>query len=134
MATPADIVGRARARLGVRFRPQGRGPLGLDCVGLVAAAIGANEVPYQYASRQGSLAEVEAELHRAGLNRAAAMAPGAVLVMNAGPGQLHLGIWTGASLIHADARLRRIVERPGKPPWRVLGIWRFPSDQPAGED
>ena len=27
--------------------------------------------------------------------------------------------------VHADAQLRRVVERPGEPPWPVIGIWRF---------
>ena len=49
---------------------------------------------------------------------------GDLLMMRTGPGQLHLGIWTGAGLVHADAGLRRVVERPGAPPWPVLGCWR----------
>ena len=46
------------------------------------------------------------------------------MLMATGPGQLHLGVWTGEGLVHADAGLRRVVERPGVPPWRVLGMWR----------
>jgi hypothetical protein len=38
--------------------------------------------------------------------------------------QLHLGIWTGGGIVHADARLGRVVERPGMPPWPVIGAWR----------
>jgi hypothetical protein len=50
--------------------------------------------------------------------------PGDILLLNAGPAQLHLGIWTGAGLIHADAALRRVVETPGLPRWPILSIWR----------
>jgi hypothetical protein len=56
------------------------------------------------------------------------MGAGDVLVMNAGPGQLHLGLWSGTGLIHGDAGLRRVVERPGAPPWPVTGLWRIGED------
>ena len=49
---------------------------------------------------------------------------GDVLLALAGPGQLHLAIWTGDGVIHADAMLRRVVERPGAPPWPVVSVWR----------
>jgi hypothetical protein len=54
---------------------------------------------------------------------------GDVLVMRAGPEQLHLGIVTRAGLVHADAGLRRVVERPGAPEWPVLGNWRVVGDR-----
>jgi hypothetical protein len=47
-----------------------------------------------------------------------------VLLTRTGPGQLHLGVWTGSGLIHADVGLGRVVERPGAVAWPVLGIWR----------
>jgi cell wall-associated NlpC family hydrolase len=128
MFSPAEIVARARALIGVRFRAQGRSPAGLDCVGLVVQAIGASEVPRDYALRGTSAARLAAELEAAGLRRVDAMRPGDVLVMNAGPGQLHLGLWSGTGLIHGDAGLRRVVERPGPPLWPVTGIWRIGED------
>jgi len=33
-------------------------------------------------------------------------------------------VWTGDALVHADLGLGRVVERPGAPPWPVLGGWR----------
>jgi len=123
------IVARARVLLGVRFRPQGRSAAtGLDCVGLAAAAAGVERVRQDYALRGGSLARLNAGLAAAGLKQEEAARPGDILVMAAGPAQLHLGIFTGAGIIHADAALRRIVERPGPAPWQVLGIWRFEED------
>ncbi len=118
------VVERARALVGTRFRAQGRGADGVDCVGLVAAALVRGDVRADYALRGGDLDALAAELAAAGLCRVPAAAPGDVMVLRAGPGQLHLGVWTGAGLVHADAGLRRVVERPGAPPWPVLSIWR----------
>jgi len=129
MFSPAEIVARARALIGVRFRAQGRSAVaGLDCVGLVAEAIGARGVPRDYALRGSSPARLAAALDAAGLHRARVMRAGDVLAMNAGAGQLHLGLWSGTGLIHGDAALRRVVERPGPPPWPVTGIWRIGED------
>ena len=114
---------RARALIGVRFRAQGRDPrFGLDCVGLAGAALNI-EAPGGYALRSDDLATLERALVSAGLHRARDAAAGDLLVLRPGPGQLHLAIRTGAGIIHADARARRVVERPDLP-WPVLSIWR----------
>lgn len=127
--TPEAIVATARALIGVRFRPQGRSPeTGLDCVGLVAAAIGAPPPAADYALRGGSPERIAAALGREGLVQVAAAEPGDVLVMRPGPAQLHLGIRTAEGLVHGDAALRRIVERPLPVPWPVLHIWRRGTD------
>ncbi|MGE0180224.1 MAG: NlpC/P60 family protein [Sphingomonas sp.] len=122
----AAIVARARILIGTPFRPQGRSETGLDCVGLVAAALNV-DAPADYPVRGGSVAQLAAALATAGLRRVRARRPGDMLAMRSGPEQLHLGIWTGDGIIHADARLRRAVERPGEPQWPVLGIWRLRS-------
>ena len=49
---------------------------------------------------------------------------GDLVLFRAGPGQLHLGIASEDGVIHADASLRRVVERPGMPPWPELMRWR----------
>jgi murein DD-endopeptidase / murein LD-carboxypeptidase len=114
----------ARALVGARFRLHGRDPaLGLDCVGVVAAALGRG-APADYAMRTGDADRAAMWLAAAGLARAGAAAPGDVALMRTGPGQLHLGIVTEAGLVHADCGLGRVVERPGAPPWPVLGLWR----------
>lgn len=119
-------VARARALVGTRFRPQGRSPdTGLDCVGLAAAALGIEEAPRDYPLRGASPARLRAGLEAAGLRPVAEPRPGDLLVMRAGPEQLHLGIFTGDGLIHGDAGLRRVTERPGPPPWPILEIWRM---------
>lgn len=123
------IVARARAMLGIRFRPQGRSrETGLDCVGLAAAAVGASDVPRDYALRGASLERLTAGFEAAGLKRVEQARRGDVLVMEAGPAQLHLGILSDDGLIHGDASLRRIVERPGLVPWPILSAWRKTED------
>ncbi|HVQ09376.1 MAG TPA: peptidoglycan endopeptidase [Allosphingosinicella sp.] len=123
------VVANARALIGVEFRPQGRSPAsGLDCIGLAAAAIGVRNPPRDYALRGGSAARLAAALAAAGLRAVAAARPGDLLVLAPGPAQLHLGIVTEGGLVHADAGLRRVVERPGPAPWPILSIWRIGED------
>lgn len=126
MSKGEEIVARARRLVGTRFRPQGRDPAwGLDCVGLAALALEIVEVRGDYALRGGSVDLLHRELARVGLDRAAAPAPGDVIVMQAGARQLHLGIATGSGIVHADAGLRRVVERPGPPPFELISTWRL---------
>lgn len=122
---PDEIVARARSLIGTRFRPQGRSAAeGLDCIGLAALAIDARNVPRDYALRGNSDRRLATALAAAGLAAADVMAAGDVLVLAPGATQLHLGIFTGTGLVHGDAGLRRVVERPLPLPWPVLGIWR----------
>lgn len=116
----------ARAALGVRFRLHGRDAGGLDCVGLVALALRAEGfggvVPSGYAFRSGDAEQAQAALLAAGLVPGTGEA-GELLVLRTGPGQLHFGICTGGGIIHADAMLRRVVERADVR-WPVIGRWR----------
>ena len=120
----------ARGAIGVPFRLHGRSPEnGLDCLGLAALAMRAagyeGAVPSGYALRSGNAAQVRAAIATAGLMEAKAPRPGDLLLLQAGPGQLHFAIDTGTGILHADAMLRRVVERPGAPPWPVIGRWRM---------
>ena len=122
----AIVVAAARACLGARFRLHGRSAAtGLDCVGLAAIAYGQGRVPAGYALRGGDPATVSAGIEMAGLVAAAgAPRPADLLLLHPGAHQLHLAILTDRGFIHADAGLRRVVEVPGPPPWRLLGRWR----------
>jgi len=118
------VLARARACVGARFRTQGRDPaLGLDCVGLAAAALG-REARGGYAMRFGDAAAVGAMIDAAGLARVEEARAGDLLLMRSGPGQLHLAIRSEDGIIHADAAARRVTERPGDAPWPVIGVWR----------
>lgn len=134
MARGERVAARARSLVGVRFRPQGRDPeTGLDCVGAAAAAAGveAARVRRDYAMRGETLAAIEHDLCDLGCRpvRDGEAAPGDVIVCAAGPAQFHLLVVTEAGFVHADARLRMVVERPMPPPWPLIGVWRL-----AGED
>lgn len=121
-------VAAARSAVGARFRLHGREvESGLDCVGLVALALRAEgfegAVPSGYALRSGDASRVWRAIEAAGLVAGEDSRPGDLLLLRTGPGQLHFAIWTGSGIVHADAMLRRVVERPGSS-WPVIGRWR----------
>ena len=123
--SPEAIVARARKLVGTRFRPHGRTEAeGLDCIGLVALAIDARDVPRDYTLRSSARPQLAARLEAAGLVTVEPMVPGDILVFAPRQDQLHLGIFTGIGLVHGDAALRRVAERPLPLPWPVLDIWR----------
>lgn len=127
------VVVRARAVLGVPFRLHGRDPAhGLDCVGLAALAVGTERVPTGYRLRGGDPDRVAALLRAAELGKVDDAAPGDLLLLRSGPGQLHLAIDAGGGFIHADALLRRVVERSGPPPWPLVGRWRVQATSRSG--
>jgi murein DD-endopeptidase / murein LD-carboxypeptidase len=124
----ADYAARARALVGIRFRPQGRAPdLGLDCVGLIICAFGlpADLVRRDYRMRGNHGREMLGELakpfrkvprkHRR---------PGDVLLLEVACDQLHLAILTETGFVHADARRGKVVQTPGMPPWPIVGAFR----------
>jgi cell wall-associated NlpC family hydrolase len=134
MTAGARVVLAARALVGTRFRPHGRDPaLGLDCVGLAALAFRAGgfegAIPSGYALRGGHPERVAARIDATSLRRCDDRRPGDLLLCASGPGQLHLAIASADGVIHADATLRRVVERPGALPWPVLGRWRIDDER-----
>jgi lipoprotein Spr len=85
-------------------------------------------VESDYAQRGGDPDRLGKTLSAAGLLRIDAASPGDLIVMQTGPAQYHLGIATADGMVHADARLRRVVETPGPPRWPVMSIWRARED------
>lgn len=119
----------ARAAVGTGFRLHGRSiESGLDCVGLVELALRAEgfagTAPSGYALRSGDAGAAARQLAQAGLAPAQPPFPGDVMLLRVGPAQLHLAIAGETGIIHADAMLRRVVERPSID-WPVLGRWRL---------
>lgn len=123
-----EIVERARALIGRRFRPQGRDPeMGLDCIGLACAAyqVPAAEIPFDYRLRgdhRGQLVNGLPAWFRT-VAKSAAKA-GDLVLLEVAPDQLHVAILTERGFVHADARLRKIVEAPGAPTWPILSVHR----------
>ena len=97
-------------------------------MGLAALALRAEGfegvVPSGYALRSGDAARVYATIAAAGLVEAREARAGDLLLLRTGPGQLHFAIDVGGGIVHADAMLRRVVERPGVR-WPVIGRWRM---------
>lgn len=124
-----EVAVAARRLIGVRFRLHGRDPAsGLDCVGTVAAALNAcgfeGAVPTGYALRGGEPGRIAARLDTL-MTRVELPREGDVLLFALGAGQLHLAVKTACGIVHADAMLRRVVERPGAIEWPLIGAWRW---------
>lgn len=117
-------IAHARTLVGTPFRLHGRDVQGVDCVGLVALAFRQSDVPSGYALRTADVVAVTAPMRAFGFRKRRTLKPGDVVLLDAGPAQFHLGLWTGDSLIHADAGLRRVVETPGAARWPINSIWR----------
>ena len=122
-----DHAARAQALVGTRFRVQGRGADGLDCVGVVLASfdLRATSVRHDYRLRGAHLTEIRRalELHFRRVPRTALRA-GDVMLLSAGEQQAHLAVRTERGFVHAHAGLRRVVETPGMPEWPLLGVYR----------
>ena len=117
--------------VGVPFRAQGCDPaMGVDCVGLVwaaYAAIGRRVVrPRDYPLRGWARARVAAALEAAGFVPVDAEArDGDVALIAFAAGQFHLGLTGPASLVHAHAGLRRVVETPFDAGREDAALWRL---------
>lgn len=126
----AAIVARARSAVGARFRPQGRTiERGLDCIGVVATAIGMepDRAPDDYHPGGGDPEGADRAFRVCGFARLAEdqVEAGDVLLVRSAPTQLHAVVLTRGGYIHAHAGLRRVVETPGAVPWPVISAWRF---------
>lgn len=122
-----DFAERARALVDTRFRFQGRGRDGLDCVGVVLATFGID--PAGVRSDYGPDHQDQIELDTALLKHFSRLqprqlAPGDVMLMTITKRRLHLGIRTREGFVHAHAGLRRVVETPGMPEWPLLAAYR----------
>lgn len=134
MSVSADeIVRRALALVGSPFRPQGRDSrTGVDCVGLVLCVFGipGKEIRRNYRLRGAHRREIEAQLSRRFRRITSKQKRGGdVLLCSVSADQMHLAINCAQSFVHADARLRRVVETPGSPIWPITGVYRLRATQ-----
>ena len=129
----------AESLVGTRFRLFGRDPAyGLDCVGLVAAALARSgrsvSAPIGYGLRSADIEKFLPFATHAGLEPCSGdPMRGDVLLMRPGPAQHHLVIATAPHMIvHAHAGLRRIVSQPlptdPEPAMPILRAWRLPTE------
>jgi cell wall-associated NlpC family hydrolase len=125
--TPEEVVASARRCVGARFRAQGRDPeTGLDCVGVAAVAMDKTMPPARYPQRGQdwrSIALVAEAMELWPIFPGEARA-GDLLMVEPGPGQNHMIVMTPTGFVHADVRLRKVVETLGPPQWPVLAAWR----------
>jgi cell wall-associated NlpC family hydrolase len=122
----------AEGFLGASFRLHGRDPLtGFDCLGLVLIAMAEIGRPVHFAFSYG-LRNLEPERF---LRLAEAVGffttetpfePGDILLLEAGPAQVHLAIvGVEGGIVHAHAGLGRVVHTPFPLPWPVVRQWRL---------
>jgi cell wall-associated NlpC family hydrolase len=125
----------AQGFVGAPFRFRGRDARsGLDCVGLVVAALESIGAPtpaiVPYALRQHDFAAQLECAGNAGFDEVVGrLLAGDVLLLRPGPAQVHLAIvGSDGGLIHAHAGLGRVVLTPSPVPWPVERHWRLRHD------
>ena len=133
MITPDALIQEARTWVGVPFLHQGRSREGVDCVGLVIVvgrALGIlprdfERTAYGRVPHAGKLLQ-EIAAHCVST---ATACPGSLLVLRWQGDPHHIAICTGANLIHANARVGRVVEHGYRHPWPKLtqSVWRMPG-------
>lgn len=127
--TPDEFAAAAEALLGAPFRLGGRDRAsGVDCVGLVACALGGGDAPRGYGLRNSTIARHLAHVTQAGFADAGApIRRGDLLLVQAGPAQHHLLVALAADrFVHAHAGLRRVAIHHGPLGWPLVAHWRLP--------
>jgi cell wall-associated NlpC family hydrolase len=126
------LIDAARSFVGTPFLHQGRNRRGLDCIGLVIAALTQvgviyyEEPPtYTRLPRGGSLLDPL----RSYCKEAATIEPGVVVAMRFRREITHVALVTGPTIIHAYEGAKRTVEHGYNNRWRKLtvGQWRLPG-------
>ena len=126
------LAAAAEALVGTRFRLHGRDPeTGLDCIGVLAAALAALErpapLPCGYRLRTHRLPPLRALAGACGFSEAGRpILPGDVLLVRTAPCQFHLVIAAARGrFVHAHAGLKRVVMLDRLPDWPIAGHWRL---------
>jgi cell wall-associated NlpC family hydrolase len=122
----------AESFIGTPFRFRGRDPrTGLDCVGLVGAALQAlgARTPFvpPYAMWQRDFAaQLDSAADAGFADVTGDPRAGDLLLLRPGPAQVHLAV-VGASggLVHAHAGLGKVVLTPPPVPWPIERHWRL---------
>ncbi len=130
--TGRDLAVAAQSLIGCRFRLHGRDPAtGLDCIGVLAAAMASLghplSLPSGYRLRLAAHDAWLPDIAACGFSAAVLpFLPGDVVLLQIGPGQVHLTIAADLTgWVHAHAGLRRIVMAPELPDGPILHHWRL---------
>lgn len=130
--TPGQLASEAAKLVGGPFRLHGRDPhSGLDCIGLLAAAMAAAGrpivVPTGYPLRLNDLTRWLPDPQAWGfVATSLPFEAGDVVLTQPGPGQFHLAIAGPAQTwIHAHAGLRRVVSETEFRAGSILHHWRL---------
>lgn len=128
----AALASAALALIDVRFRLHGRDPAtGLDCVGVLAAALAAigrpATLPSTHSVRTREPRDLGAIAASCGLAHARGPAQaGDVAFVRIAATQFHLLIQVDDRRhVHAHAALRRVVVHEGTIAWPIAALWRL---------
>ena len=139
MTTAADFIAEARTWIGVPFRHQGRSRHGVDCIGLVLQVRGKFEPPW----RPAAAANVQYRRNPQAL-LAAGIAENCIRLDRPEPAACaliqwpnqahpaHVAILTPDTIIHAYAKVGRVIETTYGNPWVrwTTSLWRIPGIEP----
>lgn len=134
--TAEELVARAREWVGVPFRHQGRSKeFGVDCAGLLEVLLNtAGILPEDYSAPRTYGRRPNGELRtivERYCRRASRPIAGAVVLVSwphdIEPG--HVALCTGPNIIHAYARVGRVVENGYRGPWirNTHSLWLVPG-------
>lgn len=129
-----ELAAAASSLVGTPYRLHGREPeSGLDCVGLVLAALTllgrSPQAISGYGLRNLDHTRFVPLFGKVGfVPSCGPIVPGDLLQVQPGPAQVHLLIANCAGgFVHAHAGLRRVVVTPGPLAWPLLAHWRLQS-------
>ena len=126
------IAERALAQIGTPFRLHGRTPnVALDCVGLVAYAIGAGELARDYSLKGVKIVFILSYMDSIGLlslGRSTRIFDGDIAIVACSPQQFHLMVRAANGWVHSHAGLRKVVHTPGASPWPIVAVRRMIGD------
>ena len=130
--TGEAIAARALAQIGTPFRLHGRTPdVALDCVGLVAFAIGTGDIVRNYSLKGVKLNFILSYMDSIGLlplAKSTHLSDGDVAIVSCSPQQFHLMIRAAGGWVHSHAGLRKVVHTPGASPWPIVALRRMIGD------
>lgn len=128
-----EIVAAVRMLVGARFRPQGRGAYGVDCVGVIVEAARAVQaklrVRSDYQIGRVDFSDVVQRLEDSACRRIPvfAVSDGDLLLSRPDWAQAHFAVKVPGGLVEAHLGLRRVVERPIGPDEEFHSAWRLPE-------